>query len=86
MAVPNQALPAVIETTSPRAWAFALLGIDEYFCCLSGDRLVSQVRDTLVGRLIELYDKNAGSGASSAPAPAPAKPPAATPKPAAPAK
>jgi hypothetical protein len=57
----EQALPAVPETTSPRSWAFALLGIDEYFRRLSGDRLVSQVRDTLVGRLIELYEKNSSA-------------------------
>ena len=31
----EQALPAILETTSPRAWAFALIGIHEYlqaFC------------------------------------------------------
>ena len=48
-------LHAVTETTSPRAWAFALLGIHEYLRRLSGDRLANQVRDTLTGRLIELH-------------------------------
>ena len=33
-----QALPAVTEFTSPRAWAFTLLGIHEYLQRLSGDR------------------------------------------------
>jgi glycosyltransferase involved in cell wall biosynthesis len=53
------ALSAVMQTTSPRAWAFALVGIHEYLRRMSGDRLVNQHRDTLTTRLIELYEKNA---------------------------
>ena len=34
----EQALPAATEFTSPRAWAFTLIGIDEYLRRLSGDR------------------------------------------------
>jgi hypothetical protein len=52
-----QALPAVTEFTSPRAWAFILIGIHEYLRRLSGDRLVNQVRETLTARLTELFDK-----------------------------
>jgi hypothetical protein len=55
----DRALPAVVEMTSPRAWAFTLLGIHEYFKRLSGDRLVAQVRDTLTVRLLELFDRTA---------------------------
>jgi glycosyltransferase involved in cell wall biosynthesis len=55
----GQALPAIEETTSPRAWAFALVGINEYFRRLSGDRLVSQTRDMLTARLIDLFEKTA---------------------------
>jgi len=54
-------LPAIIQMTSPRAWAFALMGIHEYFRRLTGDRLVSQIRDTLVSRLVELYEKQSSS-------------------------
>src|SRR4029077_20950030 len=36
----EQALPAAAEFTSPRAWAFTLIGIDEYLRRLSGDRRV----------------------------------------------
>jgi glycosyltransferase involved in cell wall biosynthesis len=54
-----QALPAVTEFTSPRAWAFSLLGIHEYLGRLSGDRAVSQVRETLTMRLMELFDRTA---------------------------
>ncbi len=51
----EQALPAIDETTSPRAWAFTLLGIHEYLRRFEGDRLVNQVRDELADRLLELY-------------------------------
>jgi hypothetical protein len=55
----ERAIKAVVETTSPRSWAFAILGIHEYFRRLSGDRLANQIRETLTSRLIELYDKQA---------------------------
>jgi hypothetical protein len=55
----NSALPAVAELSSPRAYAFALLGIHEYFRRLSGDRRVDQIRETLAARLIDLYDRTA---------------------------
>ena len=38
------ALPALTEFTSPRAWAFGLIGIHEYLRRLSGDSLVNQTR------------------------------------------
>jgi len=53
------AVNAVVETSSPRAWAFALIGIHEYFRRMSGDRLMNQHRDTLTARLIDLYGQNA---------------------------
>jgi glycosyltransferase involved in cell wall biosynthesis len=49
----------VMATTSPRAWAFGLLGIHEYFRRFSGDRLAGQVREILTGRLIGLYEATA---------------------------
>lgn len=54
----EQALPAVLETTSPRAWAFTLIGIHEYLRRFEGDRLISQIRDELAGRLLTLYQVN----------------------------
>ena len=53
------ALPAILETTSPRTWAFALLGIREYLRRLGGDRLSAQARATLTARLIDLYERTA---------------------------
>src|SRR3989339_664190 len=54
----EQTLPAILPTTSPRAWAFALIGINEYSQKFSGDRRASQVRDELAGRLLTLYQNN----------------------------
>ena len=51
----EKALPAILDTTSPRAWAFALIGIHEYLQRFAGDRRVSQVREELAGRLLALY-------------------------------
>jgi hypothetical protein len=55
----ERALNAVLETTSPRCWAYALIGIHEYLRRLSGDRLVNQARDMLTSRLIDLYHTHA---------------------------
>jgi glycosyltransferase involved in cell wall biosynthesis len=54
----EQALPVVIETTSPRAWAFALIGIHEYLRRFDGDRRAGQVREELAHRLLALYQTN----------------------------
>ena len=54
-----QALPALTDFTSPRAWAFGLIGIHEYLRRLSGDSLVNQTRETLTCRLMDLLATNA---------------------------
>lgn len=54
-----QALPAVAEFTSPRAWAFSLIGIHEYLQRLGGDSLVTQTREVLTTRLMDLFDRAA---------------------------
>jgi glycosyltransferase involved in cell wall biosynthesis len=56
------AVNAVAQTPSPRAWAFALIGIHEYLRRMSGDRLMNQYRDTFTTRLIELFEQNASDG------------------------
>jgi hypothetical protein len=55
----ERALPTMIETPSPRGWAFAILGIQQYVRRLSGDRLVNQIRDSLTSLLIDIYDRTA---------------------------
>src|ERR1051326_742451 len=54
----EQALPTILDTTSPRAWAFALIGIHEYLQRFAGDRRAAQVREELAGRLLRLYQSN----------------------------
>ena len=54
----EKALPAIVDTTSPRAWAFALIGISEYLHRFAGDRRITQAREVLAGRLLELYRQN----------------------------
>lgn len=54
------ALPPALELQSPRGWVFSLLGLNDYFRRLSGDRRASQARETLTARLLELYDRTAG--------------------------
>ncbi len=50
------ALPALTGFTSPRAWAFGLIGIHEYLRRLSGDSLVNQTREILTSRLMDLFE------------------------------
>ncbi len=54
----EQTLPAILDTTSPRAWAFALIGIHEYVHRFAGDRRASQVREELSRRLLLLYQNH----------------------------
>jgi len=54
-----QALPALTRFTSPRAWAFGLIGIHEYLRRLSGDRAVTQIRETLTTLLVQLFERTA---------------------------
>ena len=58
----SRALPATTDFTSPRAWAFTILAVHEYLRRFSGDRDASQVRDTLAGKLLGLYERCHGPG------------------------
>lgn len=51
-------LPAILATTSPRAWAFALIGIYEYSQKFAGDSRANHVRDELAKRILTLYKSN----------------------------
>ncbi len=54
----QQSLLAILETTSPRAWAFALNGIHEYLQRFAGDRRANQVQEELAARLLTLYQNS----------------------------
>jgi len=51
----EQALPVAAEFTSPRAWAFTLIGIDEYLRRFSGDRRADQIREALTVKLMQRH-------------------------------
>jgi glycosyltransferase involved in cell wall biosynthesis len=54
-------LPSVTGFTSPRAWAFTLLGIEEYLTWFSGDRAALNTRAVLVDRLLAMYQRNSAT-------------------------
>jgi hypothetical protein len=49
-------LPAAVEFSSPRAWAYTILGIQEYLGSYPGDRDAQKVRSVLSRRLLEMYE------------------------------
>jgi len=49
------AIPAALEFKSPRACAFALLGLQEYLDSFPGDRAAINASDALANRLLHLY-------------------------------
>jgi glycosyltransferase involved in cell wall biosynthesis len=51
----HAALPQMLSFTSPRAWAYGLLGIEEYLRAFDGDSGVQMVRKGLVELLVSLY-------------------------------
>jgi len=51
----ERALPLAADFVSPRAWAFTLIGIDEYLRRFSGDRRANQIRESLTKRLMQSY-------------------------------
>jgi hypothetical protein len=48
------AMPAVLEFSSPRAWAYTLLGIDEYLRAFQGDSNVQAIGKALAEKLLGL--------------------------------
>jgi glycosyltransferase involved in cell wall biosynthesis len=56
------ALPAARAFTSPRAWAFAALGLQECLDCFPGDRAALQTRDELARRLLDAYAASRSPG------------------------
>jgi len=48
--------PAVINTTSPRTWAYALLGVDEYLRDFPQENQIQVLRRTLANRLLHQFN------------------------------
>jgi hypothetical protein len=49
-------LPAVLAFSSPRAWAYTVLGVEQYLTSYPGDRDAQKVRSALSRRLLEMYE------------------------------
>jgi glycosyltransferase involved in cell wall biosynthesis len=50
------ALPATLAFSSPRGWAYALLGVQEYLGSFPGDRDAQKIQSTLSLRLLQMYE------------------------------
>jgi hypothetical protein len=57
----HAALPAIAGFTSPRAWAFTLLGIDEYLHAFQGESSVQAMGTLLAERLLALFRRTSDS-------------------------
>jgi glycosyltransferase involved in cell wall biosynthesis len=52
------AVPAALSFTSPRAWSYCILGMQAYLDWFPGDRAIQGVRNTLAGRLLDIYERS----------------------------
>jgi hypothetical protein len=53
----EKAFPAAATFTSPRAWAFSILGMQGYLDWFPGDRVVQGARNLLANRLLDIYER-----------------------------
>jgi len=44
--------------TSPRAWAYCILGMQAYLDWFPGDRAIQGTRNILANRLLDIYDRS----------------------------
>jgi glycosyltransferase involved in cell wall biosynthesis len=56
------AVPATLTFTSPRAWAFSVLGMQGYLDWFPGDRIIQGTRNLLANRLLDLYERTHSEG------------------------
>jgi glycosyltransferase involved in cell wall biosynthesis len=55
------AVPATLRFTSPRAWAYCILGMQAYLDWFPGDRVIQGARNTLANRLLDIYERTHSS-------------------------
>jgi hypothetical protein len=58
----EKAFPAASTFSSPRAWAFSVLGLQGYLDWFPGDRVVQGARNLLANRLLDIYDRASSPG------------------------
>ena len=56
------AAPAALSFTSPRAWAFSVLGMQAYLDWFPGDRAIQNSRNALANRLLDIYERTRSNG------------------------
>jgi glycosyltransferase involved in cell wall biosynthesis len=52
------AIPATLAFTSPRAWAFSILGMQAYLDWFPGDRVIQGARNVLADHLLDIYERS----------------------------
>lgn len=52
------AAPATLTFSSPRAWAFSILGMQAYLDWFPGDREIQAARNLLANRLLDIYERS----------------------------
>jgi glycosyltransferase involved in cell wall biosynthesis len=52
------AAPAALSFTSPRSWAYCILGMQAYLDWFPGDRAIQGARNELAGRLLDIYERS----------------------------
>jgi len=52
------AVPVTLTFTSPRAWAFCILGMQAYLDWFPGDRAIQNARNILANRLLDIYERS----------------------------
>lgn len=52
------AVPAALSFSSPRAWAFSVLGMQAYLDWFPGDRVIQGTRNLLANRLLDIYERS----------------------------
>jgi len=55
----KEALPAIEPFTSPRAWAFSILGLQAYLTVYGGDTDACNMRNLLADKIYQLFKNNA---------------------------
>jgi glycosyltransferase involved in cell wall biosynthesis len=51
------AVPATLTFSSPRAWAFSVLGLQAYLDWFPGDRVIQSARNLLANRILDIYER-----------------------------
>jgi glycosyltransferase involved in cell wall biosynthesis len=52
------AVPATLTFTSPRAWAYSILGMQAYLDWFPGDRYIQGARNILANKLLDIYERS----------------------------